>query len=234
MQQLIAISAFIWLVMAGPPTDEEREEIVEFHTRIRENVNPPASKMQLMMYSIGLENLAKQFAQMRCAGTQPDPSIHTQFQGCGIFTSFDNQEDQTIVGNLNDTYELEKGIYSYDKNACTWSGNCFHFKTMVWWQTTEVGCTIEACQGGGIWCTVCVYKPGEFEPQDRPYEKGQSCTKCPSGFACYRNQCENSSTTVATTSSATITSTLSATSSATIASPLQILPSLTLILRCFV
>uniref|UniRef100_A0A5K3FUN8 SCP domain-containing protein n=1 Tax=Mesocestoides corti TaxID=53468 RepID=A0A5K3FUN8_MESCO len=58
MQLLIAISAFIWLVVAEPPTDKEREEILEFHTRIRENVNPPASNMQLMNYSPELETLA--------------------------------------------------------------------------------------------------------------------------------------------------------------------------------
>uniref|UniRef100_A0A5K3FX98 SCP domain-containing protein n=1 Tax=Mesocestoides corti TaxID=53468 RepID=A0A5K3FX98_MESCO len=71
---------------------------------------------------------------------------------------------------------------------------------MVWSQTTAVGCTIEACQSDTRLHTVCIYKPGEFDPQDRPYEKGQSCTKCPNGFACYRNQCKNSSTTVSTTS----------------------------------
>uniref|UniRef100_A0A5K3FUP4 SCP domain-containing protein n=1 Tax=Mesocestoides corti TaxID=53468 RepID=A0A5K3FUP4_MESCO len=71
---------------------------------------------------------------------------------------------------------------------------------MVWSQTTAVGCTIEACQGDTRLHTVCIYKPGEFDPQDRPYEKGQSCTKCHNGFACYRNQCKNSSTTISTTS----------------------------------
>uniref|UniRef100_A0A5K3G1J9 SCP domain-containing protein n=1 Tax=Mesocestoides corti TaxID=53468 RepID=A0A5K3G1J9_MESCO len=113
MQLLIAISAFIWLAMAEPPTDKEREEIVEFHTRIRENVDPPASNMQLMKYSPELENLAKQYAQMRCAGSIPDPSIHAQFQGCGVFTSSDNADDQTIIGNLNDTYKNQKDLYNY-------------------------------------------------------------------------------------------------------------------------
>uniref|UniRef100_A0A5K3G5X5 Venom protein n=1 Tax=Mesocestoides corti TaxID=53468 RepID=A0A5K3G5X5_MESCO len=49
MHLLTVISAFIWLVMAEPPTDKEREEIVEFHTRIRENVKTPASNMLLMI-----------------------------------------------------------------------------------------------------------------------------------------------------------------------------------------
>uniref|UniRef100_A0A5K3FWJ2 SCP domain-containing protein n=2 Tax=Mesocestoides corti TaxID=53468 RepID=A0A5K3FWJ2_MESCO len=121
-----------------------------------------------------------------------------------------------IIGNLNDTYKNQKDLYNYDTNTCTFS--CYYFKTMVWSQTTAVGCTIEDCQNSGILRTACIYKPGKFDPPDRPYEKGQSCTKCPTGSACYRNQCENSLITVPTNSSATNTSTL------------QILPSLFLIL----
>uniref|UniRef100_A0A5K3FIA1 SCP domain-containing protein n=1 Tax=Mesocestoides corti TaxID=53468 RepID=A0A5K3FIA1_MESCO len=220
MQLLIVLSAFIWLVTAEPPTDEEREEIVEFHTRIRENVNPPASNMQLMGYSPELENLAKQYAQIGCAGPYPDPNTHSQFQGYGIVTNSDNKYDQTIISNLDENYKRGKQAYSYDTNSCT--GYCSRFKTMVWSQTTAVGCTIKACQRQGILLTVCLYKPGEFEPEDRPYEKGQSCTKCPNGFACYRNQCKSTSSAVTTTSSVTITS------------PLQMLPALLLILRCSV
>uniref|UniRef100_A0A5K3G1E4 SCP domain-containing protein n=1 Tax=Mesocestoides corti TaxID=53468 RepID=A0A5K3G1E4_MESCO len=113
MQVLIAISAFIWLVMAEPPTDKEREEIVEFHTRILENVDPPANNMQLMTYSLELENLAEQAVQLDCANIAVNPSIHTQFQGSGIFAITENKEHQTIVSNLNEAYEQEKDYYSY-------------------------------------------------------------------------------------------------------------------------
>uniref|UniRef100_A0A5K3G0V4 MFS transporter n=1 Tax=Mesocestoides corti TaxID=53468 RepID=A0A5K3G0V4_MESCO len=46
---LIAISAFTWLVIAEPLNNTEREAIVGFHTGIRENVDPPASNMMLMV-----------------------------------------------------------------------------------------------------------------------------------------------------------------------------------------
>uniref|UniRef100_A0A5K3G105 Uncharacterized protein n=1 Tax=Mesocestoides corti TaxID=53468 RepID=A0A5K3G105_MESCO len=49
MHLLVALLAFNSLVTAEPPTDEEREEFVDFHTRIRETVNPPVSSMQLMV-----------------------------------------------------------------------------------------------------------------------------------------------------------------------------------------
>uniref|UniRef100_A0A5K3FYX2 SCP domain-containing protein n=1 Tax=Mesocestoides corti TaxID=53468 RepID=A0A5K3FYX2_MESCO len=114
---------------------------------------------------------------------------------------------------------------------------------MLWSQTTEVGCTIETCKNDSNLSTVCIYKPGDFSPEGSPYEKGENCTKCPTGFDCYRKQCRNTLTTLPTTSpatttstlpttsSATITSTLLTTSSATITSTLQILPALMLILR---
>uniref|UniRef100_A0A5K3FWX3 SCP domain-containing protein n=1 Tax=Mesocestoides corti TaxID=53468 RepID=A0A5K3FWX3_MESCO len=93
---------------------------------------------------------------------------------------------------------------------------------MVWSQSTAVGCAIKTFQNNGLLYTTCIYKPGDYTVRDRPYEGGQSCTKCPNGFACYRNQCTNSSSTSPTTSSATITSTL------------QLVLSLMLILRGFV
>uniref|UniRef100_A0A5K3G5N9 SCP domain-containing protein n=1 Tax=Mesocestoides corti TaxID=53468 RepID=A0A5K3G5N9_MESCO len=160
--------------------------------------------MQLMHYSLELENLAKQAAELRCAGSGVDPSVHTQFQGCGIIANSDNRENKSIVDNLSAIYELEKPANSHDTNIC--KGYCLDSKTMMRSQTTAVGCTTEACQDGKSVFTVCIYKPGEFDPQDRPYEKGQSCSKCHSGFACYRNQCKEPSTTVPTTSSATIAS----------------------------
>uniref|UniRef100_A0A5K3G7L7 SCP domain-containing protein n=1 Tax=Mesocestoides corti TaxID=53468 RepID=A0A5K3G7L7_MESCO len=113
---------------------------------------------------------------------------------------------------------------------------------MLWWKTTEVGCTIEKCQNDGNLSTACIYKPGDFSPRDKPYEIGKNCTHCPAGFDCYRKQCRNTLTTLPTTSpstttstlhttsSATTTSTLLTTSSATITSTLQILPALMLIL----
>uniref|UniRef100_A0A5K3G5X1 SCP domain-containing protein n=2 Tax=Mesocestoides corti TaxID=53468 RepID=A0A5K3G5X1_MESCO len=188
MQLLIAISAFIWLVTAEPPTDKEREEIVQFHTCIRENVDPPASNMQLMKYSPELEDLAKQAAQIFCANLYSDLSVHSQFRGCGTVVHSGDKENQTIISNLNAVYKQEMRMYNYDTNAC--SEFCYNLKTMLWSQTTAVGCTIEACQGSKNYLTACVYKPGDFSVRDRPYEKGQSCTKCPSGFDCYRNQCK--------------------------------------------
>uniref|UniRef100_A0A5K3FXT3 SCP domain-containing protein n=1 Tax=Mesocestoides corti TaxID=53468 RepID=A0A5K3FXT3_MESCO len=58
---------------------------------------------------------------------------------------------------------------------------------MVWATTTEVGCSIRKCSEE--YYLMCIYRPGNDTLLGRPYEEGASCSKCPEGYGCYRNQC---------------------------------------------
>uniref|UniRef100_A0A5K3G0B0 Secreted protein n=1 Tax=Mesocestoides corti TaxID=53468 RepID=A0A5K3G0B0_MESCO len=53
------IEMMVWCVVADTPTEKERTNIAEFFKKLRESVDPPASNMQLMMYSSELEMIAQ-------------------------------------------------------------------------------------------------------------------------------------------------------------------------------
>uniref|UniRef100_A0A5K3G7M9 SCP domain-containing protein n=1 Tax=Mesocestoides corti TaxID=53468 RepID=A0A5K3G7M9_MESCO len=88
-------------------------------------------------------------------------------------------------------FASQKDNYDYDENRCT--GNCDEYKKMVWAASNELGCAQKKCPAGSdsktFLHTACLYKPGESNPVERPYTKGSSCSGCPDGFICRRNQC---------------------------------------------
>uniref|UniRef100_A0A5K3ERN2 SCP domain-containing protein n=1 Tax=Mesocestoides corti TaxID=53468 RepID=A0A5K3ERN2_MESCO len=45
--------------------------------------------------------------------------------------------------------------------------------------------------GNDTYLVACAYKPAAKFDGQRPYENGNSCSKCQNDFFCYRNQCTN-------------------------------------------
>uniref|UniRef100_A0A5K3FSJ4 Ly6/PLAUR domain-containing protein 6 n=1 Tax=Mesocestoides corti TaxID=53468 RepID=A0A5K3FSJ4_MESCO len=73
---------------------------------------------------------------------------------------------------------------------------------------------------------VCIYKPSDRLVAARPYERGESCSQCPDGYGCQRNQCYRD--TPATASIAMTT-----TSIGTVLSTIEALIFAMLLLHCF-
>ncbi|VDD83705.1 unnamed protein product [Mesocestoides corti] len=127
-------------VQAKVPSTEERKAIIECHTKLRENVQPPATNMRLMVCSSLLLLSSCTAVCLIC------------------FTS--NSTD------------------------------------MVWATSTEVGCIEATCNtkkglGKSTHLLLCMYKPSDLNYDDNPYEPGPSCSKCPDGYGCHRNQCSS-------------------------------------------
>uniref|UniRef100_A0A5K3FJP4 SCP domain-containing protein n=1 Tax=Mesocestoides corti TaxID=53468 RepID=A0A5K3FJP4_MESCO len=210
MLKLLPLLILTWHVLADVPTDEERKAIVECHTKLREHVNPPASNMLLMNYSLELENLAVQFF----ADCQP-PSNREPFQGTADLLIDGLPEKPKYVEEL---CKVNGNDYDYEKNDC--SGNCREYKLMVWATAAQVGCASKECPNGfdalkSRYALVCIYKPSDNFLAKRPYESGESCSRCPDGYRCLRNQCyEDKPTTTSiamtTTSIGTVLSTIEA------------------------
>uniref|UniRef100_A0A5K3FU35 SCP domain-containing protein n=1 Tax=Mesocestoides corti TaxID=53468 RepID=A0A5K3FU35_MESCO len=209
MRKLFSLLAMIWLSTAQPPTNEERKTINDYHLELRENVSPTATNMLLMNYSVELEESVRKWIS-RCELEEPNASAGAEFENTGmtIHGYSPNKPDYKMELSF---YATGARYYNIDNNTC--SQNCDDYKRMVWSNSTEVGCSIQQCNntrksGSDYFIMACLYRPGKNEPIERPYEKGDSCTKCPSGFTCYRNQCKNVSIPVTTTSASTLSYTM--------------------------
>uniref|UniRef100_A0A5K3FWU9 SCP domain-containing protein n=1 Tax=Mesocestoides corti TaxID=53468 RepID=A0A5K3FWU9_MESCO len=94
MLKLLVLLILTWLVLADVPTVEERKAIVECHTKLREHVNPPASNMMLMNYTIEMENLAVKYL----ADCRP-PTDGKPFEGTSDLTICRLPENYNMLRN---------------------------------------------------------------------------------------------------------------------------------------
>uniref|UniRef100_A0A5K3G1M1 SCP domain-containing protein n=1 Tax=Mesocestoides corti TaxID=53468 RepID=A0A5K3G1M1_MESCO len=210
MQTIYVILALVSIVKAETPSREERDDIIEFLTKIREAVRPPASNMMLLNYSVELERMAQRWLA-QCVHKRPDPRIDQEFRGILMNTAqYLYKEPDFHRAIRNFIYSSES--YNYDSNTCKYP--CEDYKKMVQSHSTEVGCAIQQCQhhlhpSVPDFRVACLYKSSGMVPQMKPYETGQSCSACPEGFECYRKQCKMSaqglSTSKYTTSDTMIT-----------------------------
>uniref|UniRef100_A0A5K3FZX1 SCP domain-containing protein n=1 Tax=Mesocestoides corti TaxID=53468 RepID=A0A5K3FZX1_MESCO len=184
MRRVIYFVALIWCAVADIPTEDQRTQVVEFFTNLRESVDPPASNMMLMRYSLELETKAQNFLDI-CSSTGLDrnilPKDAIQFGG------YVDQRGLAYVDMLN-YYASERQYYNYDQNRCTRS--CSVYKEMVLATSTAVGCAKGKCNPRGVSSnrnlTICLLKKTEWNPEERPYRRGDSCSECPDGFDCQR------------------------------------------------
>uniref|UniRef100_A0A5K3F146 SCP domain-containing protein n=1 Tax=Mesocestoides corti TaxID=53468 RepID=A0A5K3F146_MESCO len=182
MHKIFGLLALTLFVQADVPSEEERKKIVECHTKLREEVHPPASNMQLITYSFEMEKLAQELFDF-CGSDFPETDPRFKDVGIAELTS-----EGGIPQYRDFCYEDSK-TYSYERDNC--NGHCLNYIRMVWAQTTLVGCALGRCKAmdDPNSFILCTYKPSSLKLESRPYENGTSCSKCPEGYGCQRNQC---------------------------------------------
>uniref|UniRef100_A0A5K3EHB5 SCP domain-containing protein n=1 Tax=Mesocestoides corti TaxID=53468 RepID=A0A5K3EHB5_MESCO len=190
MQMRIGMLLVFWLAMACGLQEKDRKTIEDFCRKLREEVQPPASDMQLITYSTELEQAALDYVktctpkgeEAGCSGEHLDRGI-VYFVGYG--TPYQFQHYLQVVSR-------QKQHYDYEKNTCT--GPCSHYLQFVVANATEVGCATyyskESASSGKAFnhIAICFFDQ-KYKEGERPYEKGPSCSKCPLGSECVRKQC---------------------------------------------
>ncbi|VDD83396.1 unnamed protein product [Mesocestoides corti] len=139
-----------------------------------------------------MEGLAEKWVD-RCVSRKPDPSIYKDYAGTAQVLIVSHKSQTTFTKTISAVKE-EAQHYEYRDNTCT--GECDFYKQIIWANLTEVGCAMKTCvtyvqrKVTPANVVVCVYKIAQRIDDMKPYEEGESCTKCPPQHRCVRNQCE--------------------------------------------
>uniref|UniRef100_A0A5K3F7M4 SCP domain-containing protein n=1 Tax=Mesocestoides corti TaxID=53468 RepID=A0A5K3F7M4_MESCO len=122
MRTLIYLVALIWSATAEVPTPEQRKEILELHTNLRESVQPHASNMMLMTYSTELEAITYNWIA-NCSFITPHPDT---LPGDVVDIGEDVEDGMLTIVEMVKRFASEKRFYNYDRNRCT--EYCYNYK----------------------------------------------------------------------------------------------------------
>uniref|UniRef100_A0A5K3F9U9 SCP domain-containing protein n=1 Tax=Mesocestoides corti TaxID=53468 RepID=A0A5K3F9U9_MESCO len=141
-------------------------------------------------YSVGLEKLAKKWLS-NCTYVVPSASLHPEFEDV-VVNLQSGTKPQDASFEPASRFDHQKEAYNYETNTCPTL--CGNYRRIIWSTSSQVGCYRRRCDHSDFWVTpryvmACLYKPGHRNRQERPYERGSSCSGCPPGLGCYRNQC---------------------------------------------
>uniref|UniRef100_A0A5K3F6H3 SCP domain-containing protein n=1 Tax=Mesocestoides corti TaxID=53468 RepID=A0A5K3F6H3_MESCO len=221
---LICLLALAWCVATNSVNDggntglseDDRKAILTAHSSIRKSVNPTASNMLMLNYSVELEQQAADFLKDCPLGNDSPAGAETNAE-LGKTTYIDGSNAMTFAQIIAE-FGKEKDAYTYENNACAKDKTCSNYTQVVWAESNEVGCARQVCQtqtsspgnpdsppvqgetGGNGRQTdaetttqvACFYKPAGNAQNTLPYETGEICSKCPTNFKCEENQCVNS------------------------------------------
>ncbi|XP_028849896.1 GLIPR1-like protein 1 [Denticeps clupeoides] len=169
-------------------SEEDKATIVDQHNVFRSQVDPTATYMRKMKWDENLKVVAEQYAAKCVWDHNPD----LEDTGENLYAT-NGAFDPTKA--ITEWYNEHK-FYDYDYNNCTDGEMCGHYTQVVWADTYRVGCATYLCeklQGLAVEKStlfVCNYYPAGNFIGEKPYENGDSCSKCPDDFSvCDHNIC---------------------------------------------
>lgn len=171
----------VFLTLGSAQLSEEDQEIlVEQHNLRRGQVEPSAANMQKMRWDKTLKVLAEGYAA-KCVWDH-NPDLEDVGENLYITT-----------GPLDPSEAVEKWFkehenYTYTSNECKEGEMCGHYTQVVWADSERVGCAAHLCEEvEGLpfeksTILVCNYFPTGNYVGTKPYEEGESCSRCPENF----------------------------------------------------
>ena len=146
--------------VAGEPA--ELAGITSAHNAVRAAVGVPALKWNNDLAALATTFIADcQFSHSGSAERMGKAGF--QYIGENLYMSGGFAPTGKAV---SDAWASEKTSYNYAANSC--SGVCGHYTQQVWKATTDIGCAVKACSGGG-YIVSCEYGPGGNFNGQKPY-----------------------------------------------------------------
>ncbi|XP_045062755.1 peptidase inhibitor 16 [Coregonus clupeaformis] len=171
-------------------SEEDTETLVELHNSYRGQVVPNATYMRKVKWDEKLKIVAEGYA-VKCTW-EHNPDLEELNTGENLFVS-NGPFDPNIA---MEKWFLEHLDYDYNNNSCQDDKMCGHYTQMVWADSHSVGCathrcdTMEGLSFEKVTFLVCNYYPAGNFNDEKPYEEGERCSKCPDNLPrCDQNLC---------------------------------------------
>ncbi|XP_041060956.1 R3H domain containing-like [Carcharodon carcharias] len=180
----------------------DRNEILDYHNRVRSQVFPPAANMEYMLWDDRLAKSAEAWAA-HCKWNHGPPSL---LRYVGQNMSIQSGRYRSILDLVRSWYE-ERRYYSFPyprecnprcPNKCS-GAVCSHYTQMVWAASNRIGCAVHTCNNMKVWGSswphttflVCNYSIKGNWIAEAPYKSGKPCSACPPSYggSCSNNLC---------------------------------------------
>ncbi|XP_023231247.1 GLIPR1-like protein 1 [Centruroides sculpturatus] len=159
---------------------QEEKSILGHINLLRETIEPGSSNMNKLVWSDDLAKIAKDWGD-KCIFESGPKSCLKHFSQ-NIYYGSKVYQDALMQ------WYREKDLYDYDTNVC--NGSCDRYKTLLWAETTTVGCSLSECKkNGSVHVIICNFYPAIEDLSQRPYKKGNSCEECENKDKCDFNLC---------------------------------------------
>ncbi|XP_030222574.1 peptidase inhibitor 16 [Gadus morhua] len=166
-------------------TAEMEDTIVELHNYYRGQVFPAATAMMPLKWDASLQGLAGGYVEQCTWQHNPQLTDH----GENLYVTEGELDIQVAL----EQWFMEHLNYNYNNNSCQEDKMCGHYTQMVWADSHRVGCELHSCdvmQGleiGPSQFLVCNYYPAGNYDDQKPYEEGDWCSRCPGDLQKCRN-----------------------------------------------
>ncbi|XP_055748249.1 peptidase inhibitor 16-like [Salvelinus fontinalis] len=171
-------------------SEDDTETLVELHNSYRGQVVPNSTYMQKVKWDEKLKIIAEGYA-VKCIW-EHNPDLEELNMGENLFVS-NGLFDPNIA---MEKWFLEHLDYDYNNNSCQDDKMCGHYTQMVWADSHSVGCAVHRCDTmeglsfDKATFLVCNYYPAGNFNDEKPYEEGEWCSKCPDNLPrCDQNLC---------------------------------------------
>ncbi|XP_023231223.1 GLIPR1-like protein 1 isoform X2 [Centruroides sculpturatus] len=161
----------------------EENIILGFINQFRE-IPSDSSNMKELVWSEDLAKIAKDWGD-KCT-FESDPKSYLQNISQTIY--YGNELFPLGLQQWSEKMIQERNLYDYDTNVC--NGSCDRYKTLIWAETTTVGCSISKCErNGSVSVIICNFYPAITDLSQRPYKRGNPCEECENKEKCHSKLC---------------------------------------------